>query len=799
MNAPVYAATHGPLQRLRDRCSLLQIVIATASVAFADGIAWWSLALATVLASWAFVRPLPPVASKTAERLWTIGIALALALTLARALLRGDILDAGVDFLLLLVVQRLFNRQRTREHMQLLLLGSLMIVTGAVINAGINYPLLFAGYLVVTTMTLLLNHLVAEGERLGPRTAASLSREGMRARAFLWRAAVQVAAIAGLGAVFTFVAFPRWGVGMFLRGGMTRDVRSGFASTVELGDFGRIKNDATVVMRIEPSGGVDHGLRTDWHLRGSSFDAYAGGRWFHESDLEGTIFDVPYGYKALRTEGRMPLRSGNRSIPELVPIDGFERSLEVLFATVTLEDIGVDVLFGASTPLAMRLSPRGPIEQRAHIRGGRSDELRVDKAPGPIRYQFVSRIGVPSQTELRAQGDPAATEALAPYLQRTQGLSDEVGELARTLTAGASTRYDKVTALTRHLAGFTYSLENPTSDRVRAGADPLEGFLFDTQAGHCEYFATALAVLGREVGVPTRIVNGYYGAHWNPVGEYYAVRQADAHSWVEVHMGALGWVTVDPTPPSGRVAGDDASLWPAAAELVDAVRNAYLEWIIDYDLGKQLTLFENLGLRNRAGATGMQRWRPLLLAVLGVSVLGWGIARWRRRSRAAVASETVLWRRVLAGLLAAHDLQQLHHVGRAEEVHADHVLRALGERRDLVHVEGRGVGGEDRARLHHLVERLEHLLLDTQVLEHRLDHQVGVRDLLVVERALDEPHALVELLLRELALLERVLVVLADGPQPFLEGLGLHLEHRHGDAGIREVHRDAAAHGAGAD
>src|SRR5262245_46335411 len=129
MSAPV----HGPLQRLRDRCSVLQIAIATASVALADGISPWSLGIASALAVLAFVRPLPPETSKSAERLWTIGIAMALFATLARAVLRGDILDAGVDFLLLLVVQRLFNRQRTREHMQLLLLGSLLMVAGAVI------------------------------------------------------------------------------------------------------------------------------------------------------------------------------------------------------------------------------------------------------------------------------------------------------------------------------------------------------------------------------------------------------------------------------------------------------------------------------------------------------------------------------------------------------------------------------------------------------------------------------------------------------------------------------------------
>ena len=154
----------------------------------------------------------------------------------------------------------------------------------------------------------------------------------------------------------------------------------------------------------------------------------------------------------------------------------------------------------------------------------------------------------------------------------------------------------------------------------------------------------------------------------------------------------------------------------------------------------------------------------------------------------------------LRGLLAAHHFQQLHHVGRAEEVHADHVLRALGERGDLVDVERGGVGGEDRARLHHLVERLEHLLLDAHLLEHRLDHQVGVLQV-VVARAWCVSSAMrcVVLVLLELALLDLRFVVLADGADAAVERFLLHLEHHHRDAGVEEVHRDAAAHGAGAD
>ena len=94
------------------------------------------------------------------------------------------------------------------------------------------------------------------------------------------------------------------------------------------------------------------------------------------------------------------------------------------------------------------------------------------------------------------------------------------------------------------------------------------------------------------------------------------------------------------------------------------------------------------------------------------------------------------------GLGAAHDLEQLHDVGRREEVQADHVLRPRGAGRDLVDVEVGGVGREDRARLGDLVEPAEDLLLDVHLLEHRLDDQVAVGERLEVERRVQQAHRL---------------------------------------------------------
>ncbi len=84
------------------------------------------------------------------------------------------------------------------------------------------------------------------------------------------------------------------------------------------------------------------------------------------------------------------------------------------------------------------------------------------------------------------------------------------------------------------------------------GRDPLAHFLFETKAGHCEYFASAMAVMLRTIGVPSREVNGFLPGEYNDLAGDYIVRASDAHSWVEAYFPGIGWTTFDPTPPGTR-------------------------------------------------------------------------------------------------------------------------------------------------------------------------------------------------------------------------------------------------------
>ena len=102
---------------------------------------------------------------------------------------------------------------------------------------------------------------------------------------------------------------------------------------------------------------------------------------------------------------------------------------------------------------------------------------------------------------------------------------------------------------------FGYTLEQKAS-----GDDPLSDFLFNVREGHCEYFATAMAVMLRTKGIATRVVNGFQEGEFNATANMYVVRQRHAHSWVEVYFpGENAWITFDPTPSAGRESGASMS------------------------------------------------------------------------------------------------------------------------------------------------------------------------------------------------------------------------------------------------
>jgi transglutaminase-like putative cysteine protease len=194
---------------------------------------------------------------------------------------------------------------------------------------------------------------------------------------------------------------------------------------------------------------------------------------------------------------------------------------------------------------------------------------------------------------------------------------------------------------------FYYTLLPPP-----LGANPTDELLFETRQGFCEHYASAFAVLLRLANIPTRVVLGYHGGERNPMGDYYIVRQSDAHAWVEAWLPGEGWRRIDPTAAIAperiergpildrlgattplRLSGEELShlawLGHRLQLAADALRTGWQNWVLDFSTSQQLALLSLLGL-GYLSTYGLTVAMTLVAAtVLGLTVLF--LARRRRQ------------------------------------------------------------------------------------------------------------------------------------------------------------------------
>jgi hypothetical protein len=584
---------------------------------------------------------------------WTLASLLVLAYTILSSIATGDYLGIGGEFLIWLTIAKACNRRTARDWQQLYLLAFMMLVAGSVLNSELVYGVAFLVFVVASTWALTLFHLRREmednfllkhaddraSERVEVRRILA-SRRIVDRRFFVGTGLVSIAVFIA-SAVF-FLAMPRIGMGFFFKSkqGLTM---TGFSEHVKLGGHGTLKRDSTVIMRVEIPEKYGGASRPAIHWRGAALDEYVNGEWRRSR----AAAQSRYNRAKLGTHERVgttPSPLGADEDPARYP--------ELVKQQVFLERLDSNILFGASWPVLFDYETkagnfRPPFMFHDEVRLGHSDT---------VHYTVWSRLEAPADDDLRATGRIAEQLPLgydvylelpcegpaAPCPVGALPISDRTRALAEEITAPHANDLDKARALVTWLReNLTYTLELAEAPE---GQEPIDFFLFDRKKGHCEYFASAFAVMARAVGIPTRNVNGFLGGEWNDY--YVAVRAGDAHAWTEVWFPHYGWITFDATPPGqidqlGRQSG---GVLAKIRRLFDRIRFQWTKWVIEYDLVRQLGLFKNIGASLRAAGRAIRdafvalvrRWYlsiPIALA-LGFLI----VRRLRRRGGAAGAT-----------------------------------------------------------------------------------------------------------------------------------------------------------------
>jgi transglutaminase-like putative cysteine protease len=422
-----------------------------------------------------------------------------------------------------------------------------------------------------------------------------------------------------------FFTIPRVGGGFYQKGFGENIRTSGFSDTVDLGAMGPIKRDPSVVMRVEIPDRAGHEIGR-LYLRGVAFDRYDGRSWANE-----------LGHRRVmgqQTPGTFTLRRS--------PSQGPAAQGQPFRQNILLESLDTPVLFAA--PFAESVS--------GSFASVQSDFAGALYLPFPtstrMEYSVVSRSNPVLPADLRPQ-PISYPDSFARYFLQAPVHSDRIDALAGEIVQAKRSIYEKALAIQEHLTrNYRYSLDAPLADQT----SPLEEFLFNRKTGYCEHYATAMVIMLRTVGIPARLVTGFLATEWNEYGNYYVVRQQDAHAWVEVHLPHSGWVMMDPTPAIAEAPGPTSPTWQAFGRMLDNVRLRWNRLVVQYSPADQLAVVREIksgstSAKNLAwdsfsalvtstmalfGKSGeyLSRSALLFLLLLGLAVIGFGAILWVR-------------------------------------------------------------------------------------------------------------------------------------------------------------------------
>lgn len=535
---------------------------------------WWTSIGFFVLFTWRFGLVMSGRWLPRDSVRWVAAIACGAAVFANYGTLLGR--DAGVALLVLFLGLKLMEMRARRDLFVVIFLCFFLLLTAFFYSQS----LLTAVLTVVAVIGLMSAMLTMQ---FGRREIPVLAR--LRAAGMLLAQALPIAAL-------FFVLFPRVQGPLW---GMPDDAWSagtGLSETMTPGAIAELTSSDEIAFRARFEDPAPPPAQLYW--RGPVFGRFDGREW-------------------------SPLR--RQSPPAAAPaIEGDPTS--IVRYTVTIEPSSRPWLFALEAPARVDPLPSGPALMTAEMQ-----LLARERITERTRYQVESTL------EYRLGSGETAAD-LREWLELPPGFNPRTVELAGSWRAVDG---DGARLAARALRMFREQPFRYTTTPPLLGRDPVDEFLFGSRAGFCEHYASAFAVLMRAAGVPARVVTGYHGGELNPVDGFWLVRQADAHAWAEVWLAGRGWVRIDPTSavaPERIERGSRAVRRAARAsglglELplleglrfnLDALSNAWNQWVLSYDRKQQHKLLSSLGL-------AFDDWRDLVgLLAAGLALLLGGVA-----------------------------------------------------------------------------------------------------------------------------------------------------------------------------
>ncbi len=419
---------------------------------------------------------------------WAVGSLslITFALFLGNFYLSGDVFISVAQMTLIFQVIKSFDMRVPWDPLQVFFVSLLQILMASELINSISFGIIFLVFLVFIVVSILLGHFIREGQ--------------MVFRPYLR----PIAVITFLTLIFTgifFVSVPRFRSGLWGRSFSKSIKTTGFSDKVDFGSFGEVKLDETVIMRMI----LDPDVPGSHYLRGMTFNYFDNFAW----------------YDTLKDTRRIFRTSEDFKIKVLEENKKFE-------AEIFLEPIDSSVIFTFKKPY--KIESAG-FFMRRDTAGSFYMRQKISKR---FNYKLFSIDGY-TRDNLHIEN----------YLQFPEEIP-AVKNLAEEITVNEEDTFIKAEIIRDYLLkNYKYSLY---TEEPEYNTTAIEDFLFRTREGYCEHFATAMTLMVRSIGIPARLVTGFLSGQKNDFGDYYLIRQSDAHSWVEVFLDDR-WITFDPTPP----------------------------------------------------------------------------------------------------------------------------------------------------------------------------------------------------------------------------------------------------------